>query len=509
MTAPIEQLSRHINRTLAKKVKAFFVVIDGESRMQCSSGRASYFGYQDLSEGQVVDDAFPFLTGLEQVPDQTLELNTLETPSGKAADVHLLRMDDGWGIAFLDATDEREGRRRYQQAAHELALLGAEREKLFQEISGAKAALESANRKLDIANRLKSRFIGRMSHEFRTPLSSVLGFADLAKEELGSPGRTISHLKAIERGANYLLNLVDNLVDQAVSEDNKLSVHPSSCDISLIVEALEELFHPMADQRGLTFAWWISSDIPPKVWLDEIRLRQVLVNLLGNAFKFTREGGITVSLDWSDERLNVTVEDTGPGIQETDIETLLEEFRQSSDGQHEGKGAGLGLSISREIVRLMGGEMEIDSPTSQGTCVRFSVEAPSRRDKVKATTSLEEAVVLVVDDDSDIRQLLQVFLSTAGGKVVLARDMDEALSCLNSTPPTIVVADMQLGEENGVQLILKMRRKQFKGPIVALSASDDETLRYEAYRAGCTDYVLKPLRRTEFLQRLESVLASN
>ncbi len=498
MDEPLKQLSGHIKRMLAQEARPFYVILDPEGQLSESYGDGAYYGYS-LKSGESAEAQFPFLVGLEALTAPSLKLEVVQTPSGKAANVHLLRIGQGWGIAFLDATRQRENQRHHQQLAHDLHLLGVERERLVREI-------EATNRELELANRLKTRFLGRMSHEFRTPLSSVLGFSDLAKEELGYPQRAMSHLKAIERGANYLLNLVDNLVDQAVVENSSLKIHPASCDLAAIVDDLEELFRPMAEKKGLSFAWMRGPDIPSRVWLDEIRFRQVLVNLLGNAFKFTRNGGITVSLDWEQERLTVSVDDTGPGINEEDIGQLFQAFRQSSNENHEGKGAGLGLSISQEIVQLMGGSMEISSPGSQGTSIRFTIDAPSRHEQEASASTLEGTPILVIDDDEDIRMLLEVFLAGAGSTPLLASNREEALQALTTHQPALILLDMQLNGESSLGLAKEIRANGFHAPLLALSANDSESMRIRAKRAGCDDYLLKPIRRNEFLERLQSVL---
>lgn len=508
MAEQIKQLATYINKILAQESNPFFAVVDDKHRLLNASGKADYYGYRNLNKGKVMDDVFAFLIGLEDAQEESLKILNMETPSGKTANVHLLRLDDGgWGLAFLDATAERETQGGYQQTAHDLTLLGIKREKLLEKIKIIQTELEAANKELELANKLKSRFLGRLSHEFRAPLSSVLGYAELAKEDLGSPDRAMSHLKAIERGGNNLLNLVDNLVDQAVIENGMIKVHPAACDIATIVEEMEELFHPLADQKGLSFAWWVSGDIPTKVWLDKMRLRQILVNLLSNAFKFTREGGITVSMDWADNYLSVSVEDTGPGIKENDVNRLFEAFRQSTDEEHHGKGAGLGLSISREIVRHMGGDMEIAAPTGQGACVKFTVEAPPRREQGTLSRSLEDVSVLVVDNGDDSYQLLQVFLRNAGSVPQLADGASAALEMLKNNAPDLIVIDMQLGTNQVIKLIRDIKGQNYTGGMIVLSAVDDERQRQQVRLAGCVDYLVKPIRRTEFLQRLESVLA--
>lgn len=496
----LPHLKRYVSVALDQRARPYFLVVDRDYRVRESAGQGDRYGFSDVRPGLDVGERLLFLQGSVGDPENYTVLETVETPAGTWADIHVLALTDGWGLAYLDVSRERQRRARSQQAAHELQLLSEQRERLLEELQRTRAELEEASR-------MKSEFIGRMSHEFRTPLTSVLGFADLLDDDPGDPALVRHNLGAIRRGARYLLNLVDNLLDQARLESDALQVHPSVCDAHALGADLEEMFRPMVEQKGLAFVWIFDAAIPERLWVDELRLRQVLINLIGNAFKFTREGSVSVEIDWRDERLFVTVTDTGPGIPAAALGQVFEAFRQETATSGYAGGAGLGLAISRALVEQMGGELTIESTVGQGTRTRFHCRAPARRIAGAVDHAvLRDASVLVIDDDEDIRLLLQAYLTGAGCRVLLAQGRDDALRLLGEQSPNLVLVDMQLGEVQGDQMAGLLREAGYEGPVAMMSAADDQAVRRRAERAGAQAFLTKPLKRSELLDRLSVLL---
>jgi signal transduction histidine kinase len=359
-----EQLRHHLDEVLRARARPFVLLLDDDLRVLAYEGDGSRYGFANLTAGQQLDAEVPFLQGLvgEVAEEQLIEF--WGTPDGGAANVHLRRLPSAWGLIYLDVTAERDRRLRHQQAAHELALLEHQRARLVRELEASRAALAEADR-------LKGLFIARMSHEFRTPLSSVLGYADLLADELTDNPAALRDLGAIRRGGSYLLNLVENLLDQARLAHEELPLHPQEMQWQGLVAELDDLFRPLAEQRRLALHWQTAPRVPARLWLDGLRLRQVLVNLLGNALKFTREGGVTVTADWESGTLRVAIGDTGPGIAPDLLPRLFEPFRQGDRS----KGAGLGLSISRALARRMGGSLSVAATSAAGTTL--SLELPA------------------------------------------------------------------------------------------------------------------------------------
>jgi signal transduction histidine kinase/ActR/RegA family two-component response regulator len=509
MDGLLHRLAARADAALTERARPLYLVVDEDLRLRAASGDGSYYGFPALVPGAGLAQPLAFLQGADPraAAEQTLEL--VETPSGAAADVHIVPLADGWGLAYLDATRERDVRRRHQQAANELALLHERRERLLAELEDARAELERKNAALEEATRLRSLFIGRMSHEFRTPLAAILGYAELLLEELPERSAPRSRVGAIQRGGRYLLNLVDNLLDQARLEHEGLSLRPSVCDLRSMAAELDEMFRPIADQKGLALAWRFGRAVPERLWLDELRLRQVLVNLLGNAFKFTHGGGVGVVLDWQAERLTLVVEDSGPGVPAAARERIFEPFQQAEGSGRPGRGAGLGLAISRALVRRMGGDLRL-LPSERGTRLELTVRAPAHAPRVAGDAEpLRGAVVLIADDDEDMLALLRVYLSAAGSRVRLARTGAQASAMVSDAAdmPDLVLLDMRLGAERGSDVALSLRRLGFAGPLVVMSALDDEATRRRLERAGVDAFLAKPLRRGELLDALSALLA--
>jgi PleD family two-component response regulator len=242
------------------------------------------------------------------------------------------------------------------------------------------------------------------------------------------------------------------------------------------------------------------------VWVDEIKLRQVMINLIGNAIKFTKEGSISVSFDWDDGEMTITVDDTGQGINDADLKAIFEHFRKTANSDQISRGAGLGLSISREIVQRMGGEMVVESSRNRGTNIKFTIVAPSRVDKSLTDDPLHNSEIVVIDGDNDSRQLIGVFLKGVGAKPYLASTGKDACKHLKNYSPDAVIIDMLVEGEDSINIIQNIRKTSYKGPIVALSAVDNENIRKKVNYAKCDDFFIKPLRRTDFIHKMGILL---
>lgn len=494
MNDGVDAIRQHLNRALLEQLSPLFLEIDLDGHLVASRGDATAFGLADARPGSAVDDELPVLVGLEHRPGVAHHWSFVTLPNGAVCHVYAIGLAEGWGIALLDARTEHEERRERQQTAHELLLLRDERERLVTELAES--------------NRLKSAFIARMSHEFRTPLASVIGYTDELRELRGDDDQVQRHLAAVSRGARHLLNLVENLLDQASLEIESLSISPRSTDVAEISDEIEQLLRPMAGQRQLTLAWWFDDDIPERVWLDPMRLKQVLINLVGNAIKFTRSGSVTVTFGWAEDRLRVCVEDTGPGIPEAEQTRVFEPFTQSGNRIH-GKGAGLGLSISRALVEAMGGNIGLHSEEGVGS--RFVFEVDARRigeDESGTTRRLRDRRVLVVDDDPDMRELLRRYLSKAGCRVVATGDAPKVLGQKNDPTPDAVILDIGLGTTDGNAVARDLRTNGYRGRLVALSGNAAPDANWTAGPTSPFDaYWIKPMRRGELLRALADLLS--
>jgi len=488
----LKLLSRYINRVLAHQTRPLFLELDDALQLRTSQGDGRRYGFRELKPGTPLDEALAMLATADP-EDRTPQVwRFVELPGSCICHVHVLRLSQGWGVAMLDASAEHAEQQTRQQAAHELELLREERERLIAE--------------LEQANRLKSEFIARMSHEFRTPLTSVIGYSEQLREIRTGDQEAQRYLDAVGRGGRYLLNLVENLLDQARIEVDELTLNPGGCDLHEMSDEIELLLRPLAIQKQLSFAWWFDAEIPPRLWLDATRLKQVLINLVGNAIKFTRQGGVNVEFGWKEDWLQVSITDTGPGMKDAEAAVVFEPFRQGGDGKR-GKGAGLGLAISQTLVRAMGGEIRLTTEKGEGSCFEFRIKAAAvQGSRPGSTEALRDKRIVLADDDTDLLELLRLYLSSAGIETEACQSSEETLSAVRKTTPDAVILDLDLGSDDGARLAARLREAGYQGPVILLTAAAtrdggaaDET---STFAARWT----KPISRARLIEGLAGLI---
>ena len=489
MSDGLNIVSQHINRVLAQQTHPLFLVVDDQLRLLQSRGNGGRYGFASLQPGEPLDDQLAFLATADPVDETPRDWRFVNLPGGQLCHVHVLRLPQGWGVALLDAHAEHAQQQVRQQVAHELELLRDEREKLIRE--------------LEQANRLKSEFIGRMSHEFRTPLTSVIGYSDQLREIRPNDKEVQHHVDAVSRGARYLLNLVENLLDQARIEIGELTLNPSAGDLHEITAEVEQLLRPVAQRKQLSLAWWFDGEIPPRLWLDATRLKQVLINLVGNAIKFTEHGGVNVDFEWQDDRLQISVSDTGPGIADDDAALIFEPFRQGKEG-NQGQGAGLGLAISQTLVRAMGGEIRLSTRKGEGSRFEFSVMTSAvKGGNAAAPVSLTGKKILVADDDPDLLELFRLYLASSGCSVHTSRDAASTLESVRRFKPDAVLLDLNLGSDDGAAVAAQLRADGYRNKTIALSASLPTG---QPPEAGFDARWTKPISRARLLEGLADLI---
>ncbi|MDD1621384.1 MAG: ATP-binding protein [Methylococcaceae bacterium] len=368
----------------------------------------------------------------------------------------------------------------------------------------AEAALTEARDAAEAANRAKSVFLANMSHELRTPLNAVLGFAQIMErdESLGEAHRR--KLETINRSGNHLLALINDVLEISRIEAGRTTVQNEVFCLADLLTEVEEMIRVRAESKGLQFASAHNGELPSYVFGDGHHLRQVLINLLGNAVKYTDKGSVTLRLRADDSNIRFEVADTGIGIAEKDLPRIFHAFYQTDAGVAKGEGTGLGLTISREFVRLMGGEITVDSAPGKGSVFAFSLPLPEADapmlsvppSRVIGLAADQPPIrVLVAEDNSDNRELITLLLSGVGFEVRAVENGQQAIDCFKTWRPAFIWMDMRMPTLDGYEATKVIRSlpdgKAVK--IAALTASAFREDRQAILAAGCDDMLTKPV----------------
>ncbi len=386
--------------------------------------------------------------------------------------------------------------------------------------------LRQARLEAETADQMKSQFLANMSHEIRTPMNAILGFTDILQQEARDDTQR-EYLSIISTSANTLLRLIDDILDLSKIEAGKMELQTSIFDPRVLAGDITQLFKLRSQEKGLTFEMAVDEEVPEALYADEIRIRQILLNLIGNAFKFTQSGSIKASLtsrpcpeNDSAVELTLAVEDTGLGIPKDQLEEIFSAFVQQKGQRHsELGGTGLGLTITRRLAELMQGEISVSSKVGAGS--RFEVRIP--RVPMGATAEICEtnlhytadeiefqpAKVLVVDDSPFNRSLARAYLNRLNLTCLEAANGREAIEAAKKHKPDLVLLDMVMPVLDGYETmkVFSAHEELSKIPVVALTASAMKGAAEKTREAGCKGYIQKPASFDDFLAELPRHLA--
>jgi len=379
--------------------------------------------------------------------------------------------------------------------------------------------LRRARDSAETATRAKSEFLANMSHELRTPLNGILGYAQLLRRDPALSGPDREAAEAIVRSGAHLLNLINDVLDLSKIEAGKIELEEVATDLSQLVVEVRQLIGELARRKALKFEVHVGTEVPRIVVLDGRHLRQILINLLGNAVKFTHRGGVALGIARAGDRLRFVVTDTGIGIDPVSVEMIFDAFSQTRAGAEEG-GSGLGLTISQRLVRAMGGELYVESKLGGGSRFWFTIpmvvgepdeqQLGSRFVELDPGPNMRLApglglTALVVDDHSVSRRLMAALLDALGAQAILAADGAEGIEMARQYRPEVILMDLRMNEMDGIEATRRLKQDAATAPIpvLAVTASPSDVVREAALAAGCSEFLAKPVRWSELIGALE------
>jgi len=415
--------------------------------------------------------------------------------------------------------------RGYRHIEEEVGLRTGQLRRSNDELKSAKATAEQANR-------AKDQFLANMSHEIRTPMTAILGFADIVLE----PDQTVSDrhdsLQAIRRNARHLSELINDVLDISKIEAGQMTLEKIPCDLPQLIAQTAALVRPRVTDKGLEFRLVCDGPVPRQITTDPLRLRQILVNLIGNAQKFTEKGGIELRVycqmpakTGASCMVQFSVTDTGIGMSPPQMDRLFRPFTQAdASTTRRFGGTGLGLSISKSLAKLLGGDIVARSQPGAGTTFTVTIDGgsvegvemlsalsesqllgPAPSEAVAPTISIRGRILLV-EDGPDNQRLISLHLRRAGADVAVAENGRIAVDRIETETFDLVLMDMQMPEMDGYAATAELRKRGCKLPIIALTAHALAEDRDRCLRAGCDEYLTKPIDRSKLLGTIRSFL---
>ena len=401
---------------------------------------------------------------------------------------------------------------------------------IFRDIGDRKQTekiLKQAKLAAEAASRSKSEFVANMSHELRTPLNGILGYAQILKREPNLNAKQQEQLGIIQKCGEHLLTLLNDMLDLSKIEARKMELYLSDFQFPYFLESIIEIVRINAEQKNIFFRYEMLSELPESVRGDEKRLRQVLINLLGNAVKFTDTGGVTFKVGYvmcqgqaenqsPIHKMRFIVEDTGIGMPPEQLSEIFLPFHQIGEPSRRAEGTGLGLAISKKLVQLMGGELHVESSLGQGSVFWLDLDLPAVSEQSAVIKSQPESLiqfkekyrVLVVDDKWANRSVLVDLLSPLGFDVVEATDGQDCLDQALAIKPDVILLDMVMPGIDGFEVLKRLRQSSTLNQVfvLAMSGSAFDCDQHKCIAAGCDGFISKPIQVEKLLEQLRKHL---
>ncbi|MCL5261268.1 MAG: response regulator, partial [Gammaproteobacteria bacterium] len=411
---------------------------------------------------------------------------------------------------------------KYREHLEELVKIRtAELERTTEEMRAAKEAAE-------LANRAKSIFLTNISHEIRTPMNAILGYSQLLIRDPNLTASQIESIETINRSGDHLLALINDVLEMSKIEAGKITANNENFDFYIMLSDIERMFLPRAEEKSLSFVVEKAQDLPHYLYNDSLKIRQVIINIIGNALKFTEHGGINVKVVYDKicqenkkVKISITITDTGIGIPTTEFENIFNAFEKTQTSLTKGRGTGLGLTISRRYAHLLNGDITVASEVGKGSTFvfTFTSEIASATDtQPQNTYSASGAIgispeyqppkIMIVDDVESNRVVLKAFLQKLGFKIKEADSGKEAIRIFAEWRPDLILMDLRMPEMDGITTTNKIRElpggDQTK--VVVLTASALEDAKIKVLQSGADAFIRKPYKEAELLEEIRKHL---
>ncbi|MBW4670654.1 MAG: response regulator [Cyanomargarita calcarea GSE-NOS-MK-12-04C] len=392
----------------------------------------------------------------------------------------------------------------------------------------AESALQKAALAAEVANKAKSTFLANMSHELRTPLNCVLGFAQILQRDKNLTPDQNRDITMIYKSGNHLLTLINDILDLAKIEAEKVELYTTDLNLSSLLVEISELFRLKAVEKRIEFIYQPLNQLPKIIHGDEKRLRQVLINLLGNAVKFTQQGSVSLKVEVigdSEEchrltipKIRFQIEDTGIGIPPEELDKIFLPFEQVRNISHYSEGTGLGLAITQKIIFLMGSEIFLHSTPGIGSKFWFDLQLPEVTNSMETTTRKstnniigyegKKCTVLIIDDKRENRLVIVNMLKTIGFEIKEAANGLLGLEAALASQPDLIITDLIMPVMDGLEMTRKLRQiPQLQSiPVIAASAKVFEIDRKQSLESGCNDFLFLPIQVEELLEQIQAYL---